>query len=149
MKIIGNGVDIVDNLRIKKAIKNENFITSLRQSSKIELLNTSPHSSKCVISGASLTPETGKTLLMHLLTHRINMCCMHQRFVEDVNKYYNIAHFDDEIYKTFKEWYSQKYRNVENIDPDKLESVSNDFISYNSGSKINLLYIKFNTNCDL
>ena len=26
MKILGNGVDIVDNLRIKKSIKNYNFI---------------------------------------------------------------------------------------------------------------------------
>ena len=35
MKIIGNGVDIVDNLRIKKAIKNENFIKRIYSNSEI------------------------------------------------------------------------------------------------------------------
>jgi len=86
---------------------------------------------------------------MHYKNDEIDMCCIHQRFVESVNKYYNIAHFDDEIFKTFKEWYLQKYRSLDNIDHDKMDDVSNEFIKYNSGSKINLLYIKFNTICDL
>tara|TARA_B100000945_G_C20228780_1_gene524228 strand:- start:216 stop:602 length:387 start_codon:yes stop_codon:yes gene_type:complete len=36
MKIIGNGVDIVDNLRIKKSIKNQNFIKRIY--SKYEII---------------------------------------------------------------------------------------------------------------
>ena len=36
MKIIGNGVDIVDNLRIKKAIKNQNFIKRIYSNSEIK-----------------------------------------------------------------------------------------------------------------
>ena len=36
MKIIGNGVDIVDNLRIKKAIKNDNFIKRIYSNSEIK-----------------------------------------------------------------------------------------------------------------
>jgi len=37
MKIIGNGVDIVDNLRIKKAIKNKNFINRIYSHSEIRV----------------------------------------------------------------------------------------------------------------
>ncbi len=150
-----NAVRLYNQLRVERAkhlstlIKEPKFITRLRQSSKIELLNTSPPASKCVISNNILTPETGKTLLMHKKDYNLSVNCIHQRFVESVNKYYNIVHFDDEIFKTFKEWYLQKYRSLDNLDHDKMDSVLHDFINYNSGSKINLLYIKFNTICDL
>lgn len=150
-----NAVRLYNQLRVERAkqlsmsIKEPKFIKRLRQSSKIELLNTSPSSSKCAVSNNTLTPETGKTLLMHFKDYDLSVCCIHQRFVESVNKYYNIAHFDDEIFKSFKDWYLQKYRSFDNIDNDKMDSVLHDFINYNSGSKINLLYIKFNTICDL
>jgi len=150
-----NAVRLYNQIRVERAkqlssvIKEPKFITRLRQASKIELLNTSPPASKCVVSNNILTPETGKTLLMHLKNYDLSVCCIHQRFVESVNKYYNIAHFDDEIFKTFKEWYLQKYRSLDNMDHDKMDSVLHGFKNYNSGSKINLLYIKFNTICDL
>tara|TARA_B100000214_G_C23955500_1_gene622603 strand:- start:798 stop:1319 length:522 start_codon:yes stop_codon:yes gene_type:complete len=150
-----NAVRLYNQIRVDKAkylstlIKDGDFINKLRKSSKIDLLNTSPDSTKCVISNSLLSPETGKTLLMHSPNDDIVMCCIHQRFVEYVNKYYNIAHFDDEIFKTFKKWYLQKYRSLDTIDHEKMDTVSNEFTTYNSGSKVNLLYIKFNTICDL
>ena len=36
MKIIGNGVDIVDNLRIKKSIKNNNFLKRIYSNDEIK-----------------------------------------------------------------------------------------------------------------
>ena len=36
MKILGNGVDIVDNLRIKKSIKSNNFIKRIYSNDEIE-----------------------------------------------------------------------------------------------------------------
>ena len=36
MKILGNGVDIVDNLRIKKSIKNYNFIKRIYSENEIK-----------------------------------------------------------------------------------------------------------------
>ena len=39
MKIFGNGVDIVENKRIKKAIKNKNFIKRIFSEQEIEEAN--------------------------------------------------------------------------------------------------------------
>ena len=74
---------------------------------------------------------------------------VHQRFISQINKFYNIVHFDDEIFKAFREWYETKSTSLDTITTENIENLAAQFCEYNDGSKINLLYVKFNTICDL
>ena len=141
-----------NQIRAKKArtltniIKNENFIKSLRTCSKIIQMNCGIEDAKCIISKAVLNQSTGKTLILH--DKNIQMFCIHRRFIPNVNKLYNILHFDDEIFKHFKTWWLNKSTNMDNINVENVESIIKDFLTYNSSSNVNLLYMKFNNICD-
>lgn len=138
--------------RAKKAriltniVKNEKFIKSLRTCSKIIQMNCGIENAKCVISNVILNSTTGKTLLLH--GKNIELFCVHRRFISNVNKLYTILHFDDEIFKHFKEWWLIKSTQMDNINTENAESIINDFLQYNDSSNVNLLYMKFNNICD-
>ena len=143
-----------NTIRVSKAklnaadLKSESFINALRNCQGITQINTAPTDSLCTVSGVKLTKHNGKTLMIHDKTGT-SMFCIHQRFVDKVNKFYNIVHFDDEIFKMFREWYHNKFKTMKNINENNIEDEINKFLAYNSSSKINLLYVKFNTICDL
>lgn len=141
-----------NQIRAKKArnltniVKNEKFIKSLRTCSKIIQLNCGIEDAKCIISNTVLNSLTGKTLLLH--DKDIQLFCVHRRFIPNVNKLYNILHFDDEIFKHFKEWWLNKSTSIDNINTENAEYIIKEFLQYNDSSNVNLLYMKFNNICD-
>ena len=149
-----NAMRTYNTIRVTKAklnaseLKSETFIKALRNCHGITQINTAPSDSLCTVSQAKLTKNNGKTLMIHDKLGT-TMFCVHQRFVDKVNKFYNIVHFDDEIFKMFREWYSGKFKTMKNINENNIEDEINKFLAYNSSSKINLLYVKFNSICDL
>jgi len=149
-----NAMRTYNTIRVTKAklnasdLKNVGFIDYLRKCHEITQINTAPNEAMCTVSGVKLTKNTGKTLMIHD-KQGTTMFCVHQRFVDKVNKFYNIVHFDDEIFKMFREWYSNKFKTLKTINENNIENIINQFLAYNSSSKINLLYVKFNSICDL
>jgi len=151
---IVNAMRTYNTIRVTKAkqnasdLKSSTFINCLRKCYEITQINTAPNESICAVSNSKLTKNTGKTLMLHDETGT-SMFCVHQRFVDKINKFYNIVHFDDEIFKMFRQWYSIKYKSLKNINESNIETTINKFLNYNGSSKINLLYVKFNSICDL
>jgi hypothetical protein len=149
-----NAMRTYNTVRVGKAklnaadLKSSVFIECLRKCHEITQINTAPNEAVCTVSGAKLTNNTGKTLMVHD-QKGTSMFCVHHRFVDRVNKFYNIVHFDDEIFKMFREWYTGKFKTLKTINENNIEDVINQFLAYNSSSKINLLYVKFNSICDL
>lgn len=132
---------------IASTINNNTLIESLRKSEKIVQIDTSPQLSKCCISKTNLNVSHGITLMIYI-KEQIEIFCIHKRFLSYVNRYYNIVHFDSEIFKLFKSWVLKKYITTEFINKQNVDDILEKFISYNNSSKINFLYIKFNTICD-
>ena len=132
--------------RMANIIKNANFIEQLRYANKITQLNHVPNDAKCILSKNNLTNDNGKTLIIKS-EKCSSIFCLHHRFLNEVHNYYNIVHFDDEMYKMFKDWTKKVYLNTIRI--EDIEPVITTFMQYNNKSKINLLYVKFNTICDL
>ena len=71
-----------------------------------------------------------QSLLFHN-EDNVKIYTIHRRFIDNVNKFYNIMHFDDEIYKTFKKWWSTKSTTMNTINSDNIEQIISDFLKYN------------------
>ena len=125
-------------------ITNKTFITALRDGNHVVQLNVIPPKTTCCISNQSL--ESGKTLLIHQ-SQSISLFCVNRRFLKDIHEYYTIVHFDEEIHKYFEDWVSQVYKCK--ITKESINEMSETFLQYNNGSKVNYLYVKFNTICKL
>ena len=132
---------------IASAINNNVLIEALRKSEKIVQIDTSPQLIKCCISKTNLNVSHGITLMIYI-KEKTEIFCIHKRFLSYVNRYYNIVHFDSEIFKLFKSWVLKKYTSTDFINKQHVDDILYKFISYNNSSKINLLYIKFNAICD-
>lgn len=132
---------------IASTINNKTLIEALRKSEKIVQIDTAPPLSKCCISKNDLNVSHGITLMIYI-KEKTEIFCIHKRFLSYVNRYYNIVHFDSEIFKLFKSWVLKKYTSTECINKQNVDGILKKFISYNNSSKINLLYIKFNIICD-
>lgn len=133
--------------KITETISNSEFIKAIRSCNKLIQINTSAPNTKCFLSKTALTEEGGKTLILHL-KDEVKIYNVHSRFIGNINKFYNIMHFDDEIYKMFKNWWNQKSTTMNTITAENIEQITNDFLDYNDASNVNLLYMKFITNCD-
>jgi hypothetical protein len=148
-----NAVRTYNTIRVEKAKKlgvglNPELITQLRNCRLIKQLNACPVNAECVISKNVLDELSGRLLVLHF-KGGTNIKSVHQRFISQINKFYNIVHFDDEIFKAFGEWYKTKSTSFDTINTENIENLATQFCEYNDGSKINLLYVKFNTICDL
>ena len=53
------------------------------------------------------------------------------------------------MYKLFKSWTLKKFTTVDFINKNNIENVSNKFLEYNNSSNVNLLYVKFNSVCEI
>tara|TARA_E500000331_G_C16921031_1_gene567783 strand:+ start:80 stop:619 length:540 start_codon:yes stop_codon:yes gene_type:complete len=133
--------------KLNETLTNAEFIQAIRTCNKLIQINTSAANTKCFISKIQLSESTGITLLFHN-EDNVKIYTIHRRFIDNVNKFYNIMHFDDEIYKTFKKWWSTKSTTMNTITSDNIEQIISDFLKYNDASNVNLLYMKFVTNCD-
>lgn len=133
--------------KISEIVSNPEFIKTIRICNKLIQINTVAANTTCFISNAALAESTGITLICHK-ENDIQIYNVHRRFIENINKFYNIMHFDDEIYKTFKKWWNKKSTTMNTITTENIEQITKDFLNYNNSSNVNLLYIKFITNCD-
>ncbi len=142
-----NAVKEYNTLRAKaakqKALASTELNNSLRRGHKIVQINTVPPHTKCCISKQVL--NSGKTLIIH--DENIKLYCVHQRFVNQVHNYYSIVHFDEEMFKFFKDWIKINYNLIEIKNKQDVYTLSEMFLR--SESKIKFLYIKFNKICDL
>ena len=148
-----NAVRSYNTIRVEKAKKlshglKPELIGELRNCRKIQQLNACPLNAECAISKNVLDESSGRLLVLHF-KGGTNIKSVHQRFISQINKFYNIVHFDDEIFKAFREWYETKSTSLATITTENIENLAAQFCEYNDGSKINLLYVKFNTICDL
>jgi len=132
--------------QISDNFPDKTFATLLRKNVRVEQYNTCPDNAVCCISNDKLCSTNGRTLVLKS-NPTVVMYSLHQRFLEKVYKYYIIVNFDGEIYKMFREWYMNIYTDIDNV-KNCGESIS-EFFSYNNSSKVNSLYIKFCSNCDL
>ena len=132
---------------IAQNIANDEFIKALRTSNCICQYNACPSDSRCCISNERMNSSDGKTIVAKI-NGTDHIYCMHQRFVSNVHKYYNIVHFDKEIYKVFTEWHSRRYHRPNIPDNTAVEALCETFLSYSDSSRLNQLYIKFNSICD-
>lgn len=148
-----NAVRSYNTIRVEKAKKlsaglKPILIQELRNCRTIKQLNACPLNAECAISKNVLDESSGRLLVLDF-KDGTKIKSVHQRFISQINKFYNIVHFDDEIFKAFREWYNTKFTSFYTITTDNIESLAVQFCEYNDGSKINLLYVKFNTICDL
>lgn len=149
-----NNVRIYNGIRAEKArllcsvLKNENLIINLRKCNKCVQIDSCIAGVKCVISSQILGVGTGKTLLFHT-NSGVVMIPIHQRFTEQVNRFYNIVHFDDEIFLRFRDWFLKKSTSMALLNNDNIEEYAQSFLNYNGSSYVNFLYMKFVSNCDL
>ena len=142
-----NSIRVNSAKKINETLTNTEFIQAIRRCNKLIQINTSAANTKCFISKSLLSESTGITLLFHH-ENNIKIYTIHRRFIDNVNKFYNIMHFDDEIYKTFKKWWGKKSTTMDTINSENVEEIISDFLNYNDASNVNLLYMKFVTNCD-
>ena len=49
----------------------------------------------------------------------------------------------------FKKWISNVFTSLESVTDKNIETTLERFLSYNNASNINLLYVKFNTVCEI
>ena len=133
--------------KLNETISDAEFIKAIRACNKLIQINSSAAHTKCFISKTPLTDSTGITLLFHN-KNEVKIYNIHRRFIDIINRFYNIMHFDDEIYKTFKIWWNKKSNTNKNITSENIEKITKDFLKYNDASNVNLLYMKFATNCD-
>jgi hypothetical protein len=127
---------------------NTELVSMLRKCSKLVQLDTCIDDVQCCISKSKLRRSSGKVLLLHY-NNGLYMYAIHQRFVNQVNKFYNIVHFDDEIYKSFRNWFLKKSTTLSVITNDNIEEYVSSFSKYSGSSNVNFLYMKFIKNCDL
>lgn len=133
--------------KITQTITNPEFIKAIRTCNKLIQINTSALNTKCFLSKIQLTEGVGITLILHQ-EDDVKIYNVHRRFIGNINKFYNIMHFDDEIYKMFKNWWKKKSTTMNTITAENIEQITNNFLEYNDSSNVNLLYMKFITNCD-
>ena len=134
--------------KLVTTITNNVLVDSIRKSSKIVQIDSVSPFSKCCISKINLSDTNGITLIIYV-QDKPSIFCIHQRFLIIVHKYFNIVHFDDEMYKLFKSWTLKKFTTVDFINKNNIENVSNKFLEYNNSSNVNLLYVKFNSVCEI
>lgn len=133
--------------KIATLITNQELIDKLRKGKKIIQIDTVSPFSKCCISKNNLNESNGITLIIYI-DKKPFIFCIHQRFLINVNKYYNIVQFDKEIYKMFKSWVLNKFTSIDFINKSNIQIISDKFLAYNNSSNVNLLYVKFNSICE-
>ena len=109
--------------RIASKLVSEPLINALRKGNKIIQFDTTPPNCKCCISKTNVNASNGITLIIYV-ENIPSIFCVHQRFLLEINKYYNIVHFDNEIYKLFKEWVLCIFKSIDCINEKNVEDLS-------------------------
>jgi len=122
-------------------LPNPSIVNSFRSARSICQYNTCPPHTRCSFTNEPLSH--GATLIVKY-EHEDAIFCVQNRFLKQIHNYYSIVHFDQEIYKVFDKWRQQKQPRKINI-----EEATRTFLDHGDSSHLNLLYIKFNTICEI
>ena len=124
------------------AVKSYNLIRVSSAKKIAEILQ------ECCVSETKINNPDGITLIVSD-EEKTELFTVHRRFLKHVYNYYIIVHFDNEIFKMFKKWISNVFTSLESVTDKNIETTLERFLSYNNASNINLLYVKFNTVCEI